>query len=203
MKKVIIIGAGGHAKVVTDIIEQRGDKVFGFLDSIRNQGNFLGYPILGGNSDYINYQECYFIIAIGNAGARENISKTMQGVNWYTAVHPKASISGINTKIGKGTVIMANAVVNSDAVIGKHCIINSSANVEHDNNIQDFVHISVGAKLAGHVTIGKSTWIGIGATVSNDIKICENCMVGAGAVVVKNITQPGTYFGVPAKFIHP
>jgi acetyltransferase-like isoleucine patch superfamily enzyme len=73
--------------------------------------------------------------------------------------------------------------------------------VEHDNLIGDFAHISVGAKLAGTVTIGPESWIGIGAVVSNNLSICGGCMVGAGAVVVKNITEPGTYVGVPARRI--
>ncbi|HIX81308.1 MAG TPA: hypothetical protein H9980_04960 [Candidatus Erysipelatoclostridium merdavium] len=93
---------------------------------------------------------------------------------------------------------MANAVVNPGASIGKHCIINTSAVVEHDNIIEDYVHISVGAKIAGTVHIGKRTWIGIGATVKNNISICNDCMIGASGVVVKDILIPGTYIGVPA-----
>ena len=93
---------------------------------------------------------------------------------------------------------MANAIVNPYATIGSHCIINSNATVEHDNRIEDFVHISVGARIAGTVRIGKRTWVGVGATVSNGISICEDCMIGAGAVVVRDIEMPGTYIGIPA-----
>ena len=202
MKNVIIIGAGGHAKVIADIVAKNGDYVEGFLDSIRKKGKFLNYQIIGDNSDYNKYSDRYFIIAIGNSEARERIANEMKGVNWYTAIHPSATISKIGVKIGEGTVVMANSVINTDAHIGKHCIINTSSNIEHDNIIEDYVHISVGAKLAGHVNIGKHTWVGIGTTVSNDISICENCIIGAGAVVVKNINSSGTYVGVPAKLIH-
>lgn len=202
MKNVIIIGAGGHAKVITDIIQKSGDNIKGFIDSKRCKGEFLGYPILGNNSDYIKFSDCYFVIAIGNSKAREKIYNDMKTMKWYTAIHPSASISSIGVSIDIGTVVMPNAVINTDAKIGKHCIINSSSTVEHDNKIDDYVHVSVGTKLAGHVSVGRHTWIGTGATVSNDISICGNCMIGAGAVVVKNIDISGTYVGVPAKFIH-
>ena len=96
---------------------------------------------------------------------------------------------------------MANAVINPAANIGKHCIINTSAVVEHDNRISDFVHVSVGAKLGGTVSIGEHTWVGIGANVSNNVSICDHCMIGAGTVVIHDIKESGTYVGVPARKI--
>ena len=200
-KNVIIVGAGGHAKVVADIILKNGDKIVGFLDGVHPCGEFIGYPKLGKDIDFVNFLDCYFIIAIGNASARERLAAMMKDAKWYTAIHPDAIISKIDTSIDEGSVIMANATINSGAHIGKHCIINTGCVVEHDNRIEDFVHISVGAKIAGTVSIGASTWIGVGATVSNNITICNNCMIGAGAVVVKDIRESGTYIGVPAKRI--
>lgn len=201
MKSVIIIGASGHGKVVADIIQKSGDILLGFLDDNPNLTNkFIGFPVLGIVNDYKNYN-AEFVIAIGNAEIREKIAKKLSNVSWYTAIHPTAVISEIDVKIGEGTVIMANVVINSSARIGKHCIINSGAVVEHDNKIEDFVHVSVGAKIAGTVNIGKSSWIGIGAVVSNNLNICSNCIIGAGAVVVKNITKEGKYVGVPARRI--
>ncbi len=96
---------------------------------------------------------------------------------------------------------MPNVVINSGAVIGKHCIINTCSVVEHDDYVDDYAHVSVGAKLAGNVTIGKRSWVGIGAIVSNNLKICKDCTIGAGAVVVKDITEMGTYIGVPARLV--
>lgn len=142
MKKVIIIGAGGHSKVITDIVAKSADKVEGFFDNVRKEKSFLGYPILSDGSDYMKYKDCYFIIAIGNSKARERIFENMKNVKWYTAIHPRASISSIDVSIGLGTVVMANAVINTGTVIGKHCIINSSSVVEHDNKIDDYVHVS-------------------------------------------------------------
>lgn len=203
MKSVIIIGAGGHGKVIADIIKKSGDKIYGFLDdSQKNSNLFIGYPILGDVNSYKAFKKkCEFIIAIGNSEVREAITQKLNSVKWYTAIHPTSVISVIDTKIQEGTVVMANAVINAGSHIGKHCIINTGAIIEHDNLIEDYVHISVGAKLAGSVHIGKSTWIGIGANINNNLNICNNCMIGAGATVVTDITTVGTYVGVPAKMI--
>ncbi len=199
-ESVVIIGAGGHGKVVADIVLKAGDHVQGFLDdNFEADEKFIGFPILGRIDDFINFLNAKFVIAIGNAQVRENIAEKLQGVSWYTAIHPKAVISEIDTLIGEGTVVMAEAVINASAKIGMHCIINTGAIVEHDNYIENFVHVSVGARLAGNVHIGKKTWIGIGVTVSNNISICDMCMIGAGAVVVDSIEEKGVYIGIPSK----
>lgn len=198
-KKVIIIGTGGHAKVVADIVLKSGDIIKGFIDKNEKQEKFIGYPILGNDNCYINYLDCYFIIAIGNASIRQRINNSMYGVKWYTAIHPNAVISDVNVNIDYGTVVMPNAVINSCSSVGKHCIINTAAVIEHDNCIGDFSHISVGAKLAGGISVGEKSHIGIGAVIRECIAICDNVIVGAGAVVVKNINEPGKYIGVPAK----
>lgn len=199
-ESVVIIGASGHGKAVADIVCCAGDIVKGFLDDNPElESSFAGFPVLGTVEQYLEFSDCQFIVAIGNAAIREKIAERMQQVRWYTAIHPRAVISKLETKIEEGTVIMANAVVNPGTHIGRHCIINSSAVVEHDNQIGDYVHISVGAKLAGTVTIGARSWIGIGAVVRNNVSICAECVVGAGGVVVKDIEVPGTYVGVPVK----
>ncbi len=192
MKQVIIIGAGGHARVIGDIVRRAGDCLLGFLDD--------NVPALGKVADYVNYPDAHFVIGIGNAAVRRKIAGLLAGVRWYTAIHP-AAVIGENVQIGEGTVVMANAVVNPGARVGDHCILNTGSIVEHDNIIENYVHISVGAKLAGTVTIGENTWVGIGAVVSNNLMVCADCMIGAGAVVVKNIRESGTYVGVPAKKI--
>lgn len=204
-KKVVIIGAGGHAKVIADIIKKSGDEIIGFLDDNKKKGTNIikEYKVLGdfnnrfplaiANSDY------EFIIAIGDNKKREEISHS-PNLKFYTAIHPSAQM-GLDVEIQEGTVIMANACINSSAKIGKHCIINTGAIIEHDNIIEDFVHISPNVALGGTVKIGKSTHVGIGSTIKNNITICENCKIGAGAVVVKDIKEEGTYVGVPAKGI--
>lgn len=201
-KQVVIIGAGGHGKVIADIVRSCGDQVLGFLDDdTQLPEQICGIPYLGPVSRYTAYPQAEFIIAIGSAAIRRRIARTLTGVAWYTALHPTAVVSGLDTAVGEGTVIGPNAVVNAGASIGRHCIINSGAIVEHDNVIEDYVHISVGAKLGGTVQVGEAAWIGIGGTVSNNLSICPGALVGAGGVVVKNIEEPGTYVGVPVRKI--
>ncbi|HMM07361.1 MAG TPA: acetyltransferase [Clostridiales bacterium] len=194
-KNVIILGAGGHARVIADIIIKSGETLLGFLDD-GIEGEVMGLPILGKISDLENYEDASFVIGIGNGKTREQIAEK-HSVNWYTAIHPNAVI-GCDVTIDEGTVVMAGAVINTGACIGRHCIINTSAVVEHDNIIEGFTHISVGAKLAGMVHIGKRVWVGIGAIVNHNLSICDNCIIGAGAVVIKNVMNPGVYIGIPA-----
>ena len=200
-KTVVIIGASGHGKVIADIILKSGDAIKGFLDdSKETTETVVGFPVLGKVSDYEKYLDCQFVIAIGNASVREKISLQLEDkVQWYTAIHPAAIISGLDVEIGEGTVVMATAVINSSVKIGRHCIINTGAVVEHDNVLEDYVHISPNTTLAGTVSVGKRTHVGAGATVKNNIAICEDCTIGAGAVVVKNLEISGIYVGVPAE----
>lgn len=201
-KSVVIIGASGHGKVIADIIVNSDDKVLGFLDDADDvQGKkIIGFPVLGKIADYDNYRDCEFVIAIGNPYIREKISNELP-VKWYTAIHPTAVISSLDVEIGEGTVIMANAVVNPSARIGKHCIINTGAIVEHDNILEDYVHLSPNVTLAGIVKVGKSTHIGAGSCTKQVLNIASDCIIGAGSVIVKDITESGTYVGVPARKI--
>lgn len=191
MKRVVILGAGGHAHVIADIIEAEGNQVVAFLDDDKSQPDCAGSI-----SNYKEYSGSEFIIGIGNAAVREKLSKL--DLHWHTAIHPSAIISK-SAKIGEGTVVMPNAVINARTTIGKHCIINSGAIVEHDCLIGDCSHISVGANLGGTVSVGKKCWIGIGSTIKNNISLCDNVFVGAGALVVKNIEESGTFIGAPSR----
>lgn len=194
---IIILGAGGHAKVIADILLLRGESFIGFLDD-NAVGTTLNYPILGKISDVVNYSEyCSFIIGIGNNETRRTIAG-QYNVKWRTAVHPTAIVAR-DVNIAEGSVVMAGAVINPSASIGKHSIINTSAVVEHDNRIGSFVHIAVGAKLGGLVSVGDDSWVGIGSSVRECVNICAKCMIGAGAAVISDIVEPGTYVGVPAK----
>lgn len=201
MGRLIIIGAGGHGKVLCDIAEKL-NKYDGiaFLDD-NAVGERLGYPIIGKVSDakkYMNDGE--FIVAIGSAEARGRImdSLTALGARLATLVHPSAVI-GLGVTIGEGSAVIAGAVINPMAKVGRGCIINTRASVDHDCEIGDLAHIAPGATVAGEAKIGARTWIGAGATVINGVSISADCTIGAGAVVVKDITEVGTYIGVPAK----
>lgn len=194
MNRLIIIGAGGHGKVIADNALKNRYESIGFIDD-NVKGDIMGFPIIGTSADIARFDDgnTDFIIGIGNNAIRKTIAETYN-VNWVSLVHPSAQIA-FNAKIGKGTAVMANAVVNVCATVGEHCIINTGAIVEHDNVIEDYVHISPGVKLSGAVLIGKNTWLGTGTSVINNVEICENVVVGVGSVVVKNIKEPGTYIG--------
>ena len=197
VKRLVIIGASGHGKVVADIAVRNGYEEIVFLDDEEDVRECAGFLVIGKTCEARNIDGDK-IVAIGNAKIRERIQERMNDV--VTLIHPDAAISRRVT-IGTGSVVMAGAVVNSDTVIGKGCIINTGASVDHDCKIEDFAHISVGAHVAGTCEIGKKTWIGAGATVSNNVNICGDCMIGAGAVVIKDIDKPGTYVGIPARKI--
>lgn len=199
-KKIVIIGAGGHGRVVADIAKACGDTVLGFLDDSNTINNKVN--IIGTSADAEKYcdGETELFVAVGNCKIREKLMNGLPNARWYTAIHPSAIISP-SALIGEGTCVMPNAVVNNSAVIGKGTIINTCASVDHDDVIGDFVHIACGAHLAGTVTVGNGTWVGIGSTISNNVSVCGNLMIGAGTVVVKDITEEGTYVGVPAKKI--
>lgn len=203
-KKVIIFGASGHGKVLAEIILKSGDDVVGFLDddlSIQNKIVYLDKKVLGTINDCNNFKDCFFVIGIGNNKIRKLISNKYNNLKWYTAIHPNAIIA-TDVKIGEGTVVMPGAIINPGTIIGKHCIINTSTSLDHDNVIEDYVHLSPGAHLAGTVKIGEGTWICAGVTVINNITIEKNNIIGAGAVVIKDIHESDfTYIGIPVKKI--
>jgi sugar O-acyltransferase (sialic acid O-acetyltransferase NeuD family) len=202
--KLIIIGASGHGKVVADIsIKMNKWQSIAFLDDDESIKTSMGLEVIGRTADAFTYKdEADLFVAIGSNATREKIQEKFiaKGLNVVSLIHPSAVI-GTDVEIGIGTAVMAGVVINSSSRIGKGCIINTSSSLDHDNVIEDYVHISPGVKMAGTVKVGKGSWIGIGSVVSNNVNICSGCKVGAGAVVVKDITEPGTYVGVPVRKI--
>lgn len=194
-RRILIIGAGGHGRVLADIARLNGYTSVRFLDD----GNVPG--LAGKVADFVKFTDTSdFFVAIGNNAVRKRISERLAegGARIVNLIHPAAVIAG-DVQLGTGIAAMAGAVVNSGAKIGDGVILNTCSSVDHDCVIGDYVHISIGAHLAGTVRVGEGCFICAGATVINNIDICEQCTVAAGAVVVRNITQPGTYKGVPAK----
>ena len=187
MRKLAIIGASGHGRVVADIARKNGYSEIVFLDDDENIHECGGYPVIG-KSVEAGMIDADVIVGIGNASVRRRIQESIPVV-------------AEDIVIGTGTVVMAGTVINPGARIGKGCIINTCSCVDHDCEVGDYVHIAVGSHLCGTVSVGNGTWIGAGATVSNNVSICSNCMIGAGSIVVKNIDLAGTYFGVPARSI--
>jgi sugar O-acyltransferase (sialic acid O-acetyltransferase NeuD family) len=201
MKQLVILGAGGHGRVAADAARCRGefDSII-FLDD-SGEACAPGYRVAGKLSDFLTYcHDSAFFVAMGDNRLRKRLTQQLEahGCTLATIVHP-AAVIGAHVHIGAGTVVMAGAVVNPGAAIGQGVILNTACSVDHDCRIGDFSHISVGAHLAGTVSVGSGTLIGVGASVINNVSICGGCTIGAGAVVVRSIETPGTYVGVPAK----
>lgn len=201
-KKIVIIGAGGHGKVVANIAKLNGYEQILFLDDGGTKNTNGMYPIVGTTEEIVNYRDYDFIVAIGNNQIRKKITDNLfeQSFKVVNLVHPTAVIDD-TAIMGLGSVVMANAVINACAKLGKGCIVNTSATVDHDDVLGDYVHVCPGAHIAGTVAIGNEAWIGIGASVINNVTIASNCMIGAGSVIVKNLSESGTYVGVPARRI--
>ena len=203
-KKLLIIGAGGHGRVVADIaMRMERWKEISFLDDDENVKPLLGCYLIGKSNEWDDYINDYDIfVAIGNNNTRGKIQKQLEeaGASIPILIHPSAII-GKCVEIGKGSVIMAGTIINCCTIIGKGCIINTGSTIDHDNKIADYVHLSPGVHTAGMVQVGNETWLGIGSTVSNNINITGRCTVGAGSVIVKDISEAGTYVGVPARRI--
>ena len=211
MKKIVIIGASGHAKVVADIIFSRKRdlneeiEIVAFLDDNYKGLKYkeiFGIPIVGDlnrikDFDKENY---WFVIGIGNNHIRQKLFEKYNKLNYYTVIHPK-TIIGREVLIGAGTVIMGNVVINSCSVIGKQCILNTASIIEHDNLIGDYVHVSSNAVLCGEVSINNSSWIGAASVVKQQISIGKNVMIGAGTVIINDIENNCTVVGNPGKII--
>ncbi|QOR66331.1 acetyltransferase [Cytobacillus suaedae] len=202
MNRLIIIGASGHGKVVADIALKmdKWQRVV-FLDDDETIKSSMGLEVIGSSFDVYNYIDEYEIfVGIGNNITRQRIHEMLEaiGARIPVLIHPNAVI-GEQVDVGSGTAVMAGVIVNCCTKIGKSCIINTGSTIDHDNIIEDFVHISPGAHLAGTVKIGEGSWLGIGSLVSNNINITSGCKVGAGSVVVKDITEPGVYVGIPVR----
>lgn len=195
MKRLIIIGASGHGKVVADIAELNGYKDIVFLDDDSDVKECGGYQVVGRCHEAPKGE---VFVAVGNTEARKRLMELYDDRIQPVLIHPNAVVAK-GSRIGKGSVIMAGAVINPGVKIGKGVILNTCSSVDHDCIIGDYVHIAVGAHLSGAVAVGAGTWIGTGATVSNNVNICGDSMIGAGTVVISDIVETGTYVGVPAR----
>ena len=202
MTNVVLIGAGGHSKVIQDIVNAHDDlTLHAILDQSIEQKEIVDGVIYAHTDMIESFADDYkFCIAIGNNKVRQKLIEEFNiPLEKYIAlIHPTAVISP-SAAIGRGTVVMPNAVINADAVIGNHCIVNSGAVIEHDNRLRDYVHVSPNATLAGTVTVGEGTHVGLGATVIPGKGIGGWSVVGAGAVVVDDVGVEVTVVGVPAK----
>jgi sugar O-acyltransferase (sialic acid O-acetyltransferase NeuD family) len=209
MKKLILVGGGGHCKSCIDVIESTKEyEIVGILEkNTDNQTHILGYPILG-NDDLIPTlaNEGYeFLITVGqikSADIRIKIFDFIKksGGRLATIIAPTAYVSQYAT-IGEGTIIMHQAFVNAEVTVGNNCLINTKATLEHEVNVGNHCHISVNAVLNGAVIIHDNCFIGSSAVLYQCVSIMPNTLIGAGSVVSKSLKSEGVYVGNPLKKI--
>lgn len=199
---LIIIGTGGHGKVVADIAaKMKRYSQIAFVDDDLGKYRCGCYKIIGKISSLVNYLAGNDIfVAIGDNQIRRKVQELVegQGGTIATLIDPDASI-GSGVELGDGCVVMPAAVINCGTVIGDGTIVNTSSSIDHECVVGDYCHIAVGSRLAGAVCVVSNTFIGAGAVVRNNVNICGECVVGAGAVVVEDIKEAGKYIGVPAQ----
>ncbi|TZE82177.1 acetyltransferase [Calorimonas adulescens] len=211
MEELILIGAGGHAKAILEILKTVDTyKIVGLIDKENERigGRILGVPIIGSDEclcDFYNKGIKHALIAVGSTGdnkIRKNLYNAAKsiGFNMVNVFHPKAVISQYS-KFGEGNVVMAESVIGPDAEVGNNVIINTAAVVEHDCRIGDHVHIAPGSKIAGGVEIGDESFVGIGAVIIQGIKIGKNALIGAGTVIINDVLDNAVVTGVPGKII--
>ncbi len=194
-KSVYLYGAGGHAKVIRDILEACGSSVEGIIDDNPATTQFMEMEVMHSPKEGEEY-----IISIGNCAIRRKVVEKLadEGCTFATAIHPSAIISKHAT-IEEGSVVMQGVIVQSGAKIGRHCIVNTAATVDHDCNIGDYVHIAPGVTICGDATIGEGCWIGAGSVVIQGVKIGKGSFIGAGSVVCKDIPEGVIAYGNPCK----
>lgn len=192
-----LIGAGGHAKVIIDILQLGGQPVDGLFVRDIIIESLMGYQVQGEHEVQQNHE---LIIAVGDNLTRKKIADRLSGNNFTVAVHPSAVIAK-GVKPGNGTVVMGNSIINTDTKIGKHVIINTSASVDHDCIIEDFVHIAPNSTLCGGVTVGEGTLVSSGAVVIPNVSIGKWATIGAGAVVIRDVPDGAKVVGNPATVI--
>lgn len=202
MKRVLVIGSGGHAKVVLDILEGQYE-IVGLIDD-RRRGDALGYPILGGNDRVkILYAQDRFdeaFVAIGDNWTRYRVRCFFPEIPLATAIHPNATVSR-SACIASGTVVMAQAVVNPSCRIEEGAIVNTASSLDHDSTMGRYSSLAPGVRTGGNCTIGEFSAIGIGAVLKHGLCIGDHVVIGASSTVLHDIPPLSVAYGTPARVI--
>jgi len=208
MEKIVLLGGGGHAKVIIDLINACGSyEIIGIMDAQLASGvSVSGVTVLGNDSVLPELygkglrNACIAVGSVKDNSKRKALYEKVKNAGFLVPalIHPSAVISG-KSQIREGAQIMAGVIVQTDSTIGENTIVNTGAIVEHDCIVRSHVHICPGAVISGGCTIGEISFIGAGATVLQGIKIGSNAVVGAGAVVVKDVADNQTVKGIAAQ----
>jgi len=209
-EKILVFGASGHAKVIIDAIEKESNyEIIGLIDSNKDLGEeTFGYRVLGKEENLVDIVKDNKIeggiIAIGDNWVRkeveEKIKKNISDFKFVTCIHPSAQIAR-DVKIGKGTIVMPGAIINSSCNVGDHCILNTNSSLDHDSTLSSFSSLAPNSTTGSNVKIGKFSVISLGANVTHNVKIGEHCVIGAGSLVLEDIENNSLSYGIPAEFV--
>ena len=193
--EITLYGAGGHCRVVIDLLEENDFIVSQIVDDDPREATCKGIPILRPLKEYKKV-----LITIGDCQIRKRISKEIKVEKFLKVIHPKANVSK-SVLLGIGSVIMAGVTIQSGTKIGEHCIINTNASIDHDCIVHDYVHVAPGATVCGECEIGECSWVGAGAVIIQCLKIGKNCTIGAGAVIIEDVPDNAVVVGNPGRII--
>lgn len=206
LKRIVVFGAGGHAKAVIDTLEKQAEyEIVGLLDGGKASGTHVyGYEVLGNEAWLLHNLNSIdgVIVAIGDNWRRgivaEMIGKAAPELPFVTAIHPSAQVAR-GARVGAGSVLMAGAVLGSDAEIGEHGVLYPGSSVDHDSRAGRFVSLAPRAVTGGGVTIGDYTAVAIGASIIHGVAIGEHAVIGAGSTVIRDIPSSTVAYGSPAR----
>ncbi len=208
-KPVILLGAGGHAKVLLDILLEQNKEILGIVekDGTDKLTDLYGIPVIGNDYDVFKYSpdEIFLVNGIGSVGVatlRRTVYERFktQGYQFRQVIHPSAIISS-RVMLGEGVQVMAGAVVNVGCRIAEDAIINTRASMDHDCYIGAHVHIAPGCVLSGGVSVGDESLVGVGSCVRQEIQIGNQVLIGAGSTVIRNIPDGSIIYGIAAGLI--
>ncbi len=204
--KIYIIGAGGHARPIMEVLNEKYKNIDKEIYDINFKKNkkekILGAKVVGSFEKFLKEKKNDTFLAIGDNNLRSKIYNILKKKKIKTPnlISKDATVSKY-LKIGIGNFINKKVLIGAETVIGNNNIINSGSLIEHQVKLGSDSHVGPKAIIGGHVKIGNNVLIGLGAKILNNIKICNNCIIGAGSVVIKSINKPGTYVGIPVKKI--
>lgn len=201
-EKLIIIGAGGHAKSVFDSVDQEKYQILGFLDDNKS-GTHMGFPILGQKpEDVSEYRSCKYIVAIGDIAPRKHwFERLLQYGLDVVNVIDKTAIVSPSARLGRGNFIGKYAIINADAVIGDNNVINTRALVEHECVVGNHTHLSTNSVINGNVIVEDGVFLGSCAVCIGQLTVGKNTIVGAGSVIIRDVEPDVTVVGVPGKIV--
>jgi sugar O-acyltransferase (sialic acid O-acetyltransferase NeuD family) len=209
MNSIVLVGGGGHAKVIVSILRKLGSFSLLGYTALKAGGDLMGIPFLGTDIEIpqlaVKHGNLNVVLAVGQVGPGHLRSSLWDRLHEFqisfpSIVSPKAIVNEA-VSIAEGTVLMDGVVVNSGASLGRGVIANTNSTIEHDVVLGDWVHVAPGATISGGVTIGDFSMIGAGATVIEGKTIGSGCLIGAGATVISDLSEAGVYVGCPARRI--